>query len=200
MEQATGRRHVLAVSSGLTMRYHLNGLMKLLPQCLVLFEFNGRRQALFEADAGRDDPPAHCDTTTHTGRSAMYEQLTRGVRVRVEPQYIEDQSSPDEGYYFWAYTVHISNERDAPVQLRSRVWRITNALGQTEEIRGPGVVGQTPVIPPGESFTYTSGCPLKTPSGIMVGTYQMAGQKGELFEVAVPAFSLDSPHSIRSVN
>lgn len=130
----------------------------------------------------------------------MYEQLTRGVRVRVEPQYVEDQSTPDEGYFFWAYTVHISNEGDMPVQLRSRVWRITNALGQTEEVRGPGVVGQTPVIPPGESFTYTSGCPLKTPSGIMVGTYQMAGGKGEVFDVAIPAFSLDSPYSVRSLN
>ncbi len=130
----------------------------------------------------------------------MYEALTRGVRVRVEPHYIEDQSSPEEGYFFWSYTVQISNEGDRPVQLRSRVWRITNAVGQTEEVRGPGVVGQTPIIPPGETFTYTSGCPLKTPSGIMVGSYQMAGEAGELFDVAIPAFSLDSPFALRSMN
>ncbi len=130
----------------------------------------------------------------------MYEALTHGVRVRVEPQYIEDQSSPDESYFFWSYTVQISNEGDKPVQLRSRVWRITNAMGQTEEVRGPGVVGQTPNIPPGETFTYTSGCPLRTPSGIMVGSYQMVGQDGEMFDVAVPAFSLDSPFALRSMN
>lgn len=130
----------------------------------------------------------------------MYEALTRGVRVRVEPQYIEDQSSPDESYFFWSYTVQISNEGEATVQLRSRVWRITNAMGQTEEVRGPGVVGQTPTIPPGETFTYTSGCPLRTPSGIMVGSYQMVGPDGEMFDVAVPAFSLDSPFALRSMN
>lgn len=130
----------------------------------------------------------------------MYEALTHGVRVRVEPQFIEDQSSPDEEYYFWAYTVQITNEGEEPVQLRSRVWRITNALGHTEEVRGPGVVGQTPMIAPGETFTYTSGCPLKTSSGIMVGSYQMAGPSGDLFDVAIPAFSLDSPFALRSMN
>lgn len=130
----------------------------------------------------------------------MYEALTRGVRVRVEPQFIEDQSSPDEEYFFWAYTVQITNENSEPIQLRSRVWRITNALGQTEEVRGPGVVGQTPTIAPGETFTYTSGCPLKTSSGIMVGSYQMVEPSGDLFDVAIPAFSLDSPFALRSMN
>jgi ApaG protein len=86
------------------------------------------------------------------------------------------------------------------VQLRSRVWRITDGLGQTEEVRGPGVVGETPFIQPGASFTYTSGCPLRTPSGIMVGSYQMADAQGVLFDVAIPAFSLDSPFVVRSVN
>ncbi len=130
----------------------------------------------------------------------MYESTTHSIRVRVEPHYVEDQSMPEDGYYFWTYTVTITNDGDEAVHLRSRVWRITDANGQTEEVRGPGVVGQTPTIPPGESFTYTSGCPLKTPSGIMVGSYQMAANSGTAFEVAIPAFSLDSPFVVRSVN
>jgi ApaG protein len=130
----------------------------------------------------------------------MYEAVTRDIRVRVEPLYVEDQSSPDENHFFWSYTVTISNEGDEPMQLRSRLWRITNAIGITQEVRGPGVVGLTPTIAPGESFSYTSGCPLETPSGIMVGSYQMANAKGQLFDVAIPAFSLDSPFAHRSLN
>ncbi len=130
----------------------------------------------------------------------MYEAVTRGIRVRVEPQYVEDQSSPDENHFFWSYTVIISNEGAESVQLRSRLWRITNAIGMTQEVRGPGVVGLTPTIPPGESFSYTSGCPLETPSGIMVGSYQMEDANGQLFDVAIPAFSLDSPFAKRSLN
>ena len=130
----------------------------------------------------------------------MYEAVTRDIRVRVEPQYVEDQSSPDENHFFWSYTVTISNEGDEPMQLRSRLWRITNAIGITQEVRGPGVVGLTPTIAPGESLSYTSGCPLETPSGIMVGSYQMANAKGQLFDVAIPAFSLDSPFVQRSLN
>ncbi len=130
----------------------------------------------------------------------MYEATTRGIRIRVTPHYLEDQSSPDESEFFWAYTIDIANESEETVQLRSRVWRITDGLGQTEEVRGPGVVGETPFIQPGASFTYTSGCPLRTPSGIMVGSYQMADAQGVLFDVAIPAFSLDSPFVVRSVN
>ena len=130
----------------------------------------------------------------------MYEATTRGIRIRVTPQYLEEQSSPDESEFFWAYTIDIQNESDETVQLRSRVWRITDGQGQTEEVRGPGVVGETPVIQPGGTFTYTSGCPLRTPSGIMVGSYQMVDAKGQLFDVAIPAFSLDSPFVVRSVN
>jgi ApaG protein len=129
-----------------------------------------------------------------------YEQVTRSIRIRVLPQYSEDQSTPDEGYYFWTYTVDIANEGEETVQLKSRIWRITDANGRTEEVRGPGVVGQTPVIPPGQSFTYTSGCPLPTPSGIMAGSYQMTGESGQFFDVTIPAFSLDSPYAVRSVN
>ena len=130
----------------------------------------------------------------------MYEAVTHGIRIKVEPQYIEEQSSPDDSYFFWAYTIEIANQSDAVVQLKTRHWRITDARGKTEEVRGPGVVGKTPVLDPGESFTYTSGCPLATASGIMVGSYQMQLQDGSLIDVAVPAFSLDSPFAIRSVN
>ncbi len=130
----------------------------------------------------------------------MYEAVTRGIRVRVEPQYVEEQSSPDESHFFWSYTVTISNEGDETVQLKSRLWRITNAIGMTQEVRGPGVVGLTPTIAPGESFSYTSGCPLETASGIMVGSYQMQGRGGHMFDIAIPAFSLDSPFALRSLN
>jgi ApaG protein len=135
-----------------------------------------------------------------SSQGTSYEASTRNIRVSVSPQYMDEQSSPDEGYFFWAYTVTISNDGEETVQLRSRVWHITDANGRRQEVRGPGVVGQTPVIAPGESFSYTSGCPLETPSGIMFGSYQMSNAGGELFDIAVPAFSLDSPFAIRSVN
>ncbi len=128
----------------------------------------------------------------------MYEAVTHGIRVRVRPKYLEDQSAPDEGYFFWAYTIEITNETDAVVQLRSRHWKITDANGRTEEVRGPGVVGRQPVLRTGQSFTYTSGCPLTTPSGIMVGTYRMQLDDGNFIEVAIPAFFLDSPFVVRN--
>ncbi len=130
----------------------------------------------------------------------MYEATTRGIRIRVEPRYLDDQSSPEDGHYVWSYAVEIINDGSETVQLKTRTWRITDALGRTEEVRGPGVVGQTPVIPPGGTFSYTSGCPLKTPQGIMVGSYQMTDEAGTLFDVAIPAFSLDSPYTRRSMN
>lgn len=137
-----------------------------------------------------------------TGRPEprLYEAVTRGIRIRVEPCFMEEQSSPEDGHYVWAYTVEISNDGTETVQLKSRIWRITDGEGRTEEVRGPGVVGQTPVIAPGKSFHYTSGCPLKTPQGIMVGSYQMTDEAGQLFDVAIPAFSLDSPYTRRSMN
>lgn len=129
-----------------------------------------------------------------------YEAVTRGIRIRVEPKYLDDQSSPEDSHFVWSYEVEISNDGSEAVQLKTRTWRITDGLGRTEEVRGPGVVGQTPTIPPGESFNYTSGCPLKTPQGIMVGSYQMSDEAGTLFDVAIPAFSLDSPYTQRSMN
>lgn len=113
---------------------------------------------------------------------------------------MEDQSSPDDSHFVWSYAVEISNDGTETVQLKTRTWRITDALGRTEEVRGPGVVGQTPTIAPGSTFSYTSRCPLKTPQGIMVGSYQMADEKGALFDVAIPAFSLDSPYTQRTMN
>jgi ApaG protein len=129
-----------------------------------------------------------------------YEATTRGIRVRVVPNFLEKDSSPAQGYYFWSYTVEIVNRGKTTVQLLSRHWKITDAEGRTQEVRGPGVVGEQPTLPPGEKFRYTSGAPLRTPSGIMLGWYQMQAENGETFDVTVPAFSLDSPYALRSVN
>jgi ApaG protein len=130
----------------------------------------------------------------------MYEAVTCGIRIRVTPTFLEEESVPAEGRYLWAYTIDITNERSDSVTLCSRHWRITDASGRTQDVRGPGVVGQTPVLAPGGSFRYTSGCPLPTSSGMMVGSYQMTSAAGERFTVAIPAFSLDSPHAKRSLN
>jgi ApaG protein len=130
----------------------------------------------------------------------MYRSTTHDIDVRVEPQFLDERSSPEENRYFWAYTVQIENQGKQTVQLRSRYWRITDGLGRVEEVRGAGVVGEEPVLAPGESFTYTSGCPLTTPSGIMVGWYQMERDDGSLFNVTIPAFSLDSPHERRPLH
>ena len=124
----------------------------------------------------------------------MYSETTRSVRVTVKPVYLEDQSSPGENHFVWAYHVRIENLGEETLQLRSRYWRITDAMGRVQEVHGPGVVGEQPVLEPGGSFEYTSGTPLSTPSGIMVGTYRMERRDGEKFEVRIPAFSLDSPH------
>ena len=130
----------------------------------------------------------------------MYEKTTAKVRVRVRPEYLADHSEPARGRYFWAYHIEIANHGEHTVQLLSRYWRITDALGRAEEVRGPGVVGKQPVLKPGESFTYSSGAPLPTASGFMVGRYQMARDTGERFEIDVPAFSLDSPWARQSVH
>ena len=129
-----------------------------------------------------------------------YERVTRGIRVSVSPTFLEDQSDPEEPRFVWAYTVRINNESDAPVQLRTRYWRITDSRGQTDIVAGDGVVGEQPVIRPGEGFEYTSGAPLATPSGLMVGAYGMETTDGEVFDVDIPAFSLDSPHELRQIH
>ena len=130
----------------------------------------------------------------------MYRETTRAIQVTVEPTFVEAESAPDESHYFWAYRIEISNLGDEVVRLRSRYWQITDGNGHREEVRGAGVVGKQPVLRPGETFAYTSGCPLSTPSGIMVGSYQMQNEQGELFSIAIPAFSLDLPHAPRTMN
>jgi len=130
----------------------------------------------------------------------MYEKTTAGLRVRVRPEYLEDHSDPAEGRYFWAYHIEIENEGDTAVQLLSRYWRITAGFGRAEEVRGPGVVGKQPVLKPGEKFGYSSGAPLPTASGFMIGRYLMVREDGERFEIDIPAFSLDSPWSAHSVH
>ena len=130
----------------------------------------------------------------------MYEAVTRGIAVRVQPQFLPAESSAEQSRYFWAYTVEIENRSDETVQLQTRFWRITDGLGRVETVRGAGVVGESPVIRPGDSYTYTSGCPLSTPSGIMAGRYGMVATNGEVFDVDIPAFSLDSPAAPRTLN
>jgi ApaG protein len=132
--------------------------------------------------------------------SGAYEAVTRGIAVRVRPQYLEDQSEPDARRWVWAYTIEVENGGAVEVQLLSRHWIITDATGRVEEVQGPGVVGEQPILPPGARFTYTSGCPLPTPSGVMVGTYRMVAESGERFDIEVPAFSLDLPGERRVVN
>src|SRR3974390_1199055 len=134
------------------------------------------------------------------GLPAMYSETTRSINVTVKPFYLEDQSAPTEDRYVWADHVRIENLGGETVQLRNRHWKITDGRGQVQEVRGPGVVGEQPVLGPGEAFEYTSGTPLPTPSGIMVGTYHMETWGGESFSVRIPAFSLDSPHQPVKLN
>ena len=130
----------------------------------------------------------------------MYSCTTHDIRVTVQPMYLDEQSSPEDQQFVWAYQVRIENLGDRTVRLRNRYWSITDARGRTQEVRGPGVVGEQPLLRPGESFEYTSGCPLSTPSGMMVGAYEMEAESGERLEVDIPAFSLDSPHQRVSLN
>ncbi len=130
----------------------------------------------------------------------MYAQSTNGITVTARPIYLEEQSSPGEHRYVWAYQIRIENGSDDTVQLLTRHWQITDANGRVQEVRGDGVVGEQPILEPGQMFEYTSGCPLSTPSGFMVGSYGMMAADGGIFDVAIPAFSLDSPHATLSVN
>ncbi len=130
----------------------------------------------------------------------MYRATTRNIEVTVTPRFMSDRSAPDKGQFFWAYTIEISNNGGETVQLKTRYWHITDAFGRVQEVRGAGVVGEEPVIPPGESFEYTSGVPLQTPSGIMAGRYGMVTEEGENFDIDIPAFSLDSVHAPRTIN
>ena len=130
----------------------------------------------------------------------MYRAVTRKIEVTVTPRFVSERSSPGNGYYFWAYTIDIANLGGETVQLKTRHWRITDALGRLQEVKGPGVVGEEPMLKPGESFEYTSGVPLPTPSGFMVGSYGMVTAAGEHFDIDIPAFSLDSSYVERTIN
>jgi len=130
----------------------------------------------------------------------QYRAITRGIAVSVEPAYLEANSSPGSSQYFWAYRVTIENQGLETVQLRSRHWMITNARGELNEVKGPGVVGEQPILKPGESYQYTSGAPLNTPWGLMGGSYQMESESGERFDIEIPTFSLDSPNQDAMVN
>ncbi|TCZ60918.1 Co2+/Mg2+ efflux protein ApaG [Roseicella aquatilis] len=134
-------------------------------------------------------------------RNHAWTAVTREVRVTVRTYYLADQSEPERGHYAWAYRVTIANEGRRAVQLLKRTWLITDAQGRTQRVHGDGVVGERPVLDPGESFEYTSGTPLSTPSGFMRGTYHMVvAETGEPFDVAIPGFSLDSPHQPNAVH
>ncbi len=129
-----------------------------------------------------------------------YAEITRSIKVTVKPTFLDEQSSPQDAHFVWAYRVRIENQGAETVQLMTRHWKITDAQGRVQEVRGPGVVGQQPVLRPGEAYEYTSGTPLPTPSGIMVGSYQMQTEAGENIDIAIPAFSLDSPHQPMRIN
>lgn len=156
---------------------------------------------------GENDPASERETGQHGKERggghvrADYSKTTRGVRVTVRSFFLEDQSQPQESHYVWAYRVRIENRGRETVQLLRRTWEITDARGRTQHVHGAGVVGEQPTLEPGESFEYTSGTPLETPSGFMVGAYHMlAPASGENFDVAIPAFSLDSPHETGQVH
>ena len=130
----------------------------------------------------------------------MYRAITHDIEVTVAPSFLPEHSSPDTCRYVWAYAIEITNHSRDTVRLRSRHWVITDANGHIEEVRGAGVVGEQPTLTPGEVYRYTSGCPLSTTSGIMVGQYEMERETGERFMVDVPPFSLDLPDSLRTVH
>jgi ApaG protein len=131
---------------------------------------------------------------------SAYRAVTRKIEVRVTPRFLPDRSSPENGYFFWAYTIKLTNLGRETVQLETRHWRITDAQGRMQEVRGEGVVGEQPVLEPGGNFEYTSGVPLPTPSGFMTGSYGMVTAAGERFDIDIPAFSLDTPQRERTIN
>ncbi len=123
----------------------------------------------------------------------MYSTTTNSIRVTIEPLFLDDQSSPEENIFVWAYNVRIENNGKIAVQLKSRTWQVIDSLGQSQKISGKGVVGQQPTLDPGDAFEYTSGVPLKAPSAIMQGSYKMLTEYDEWIDIAIPTFSLDSP-------
>ena len=130
----------------------------------------------------------------------MFTKTTNRIKVTASPHFLPEHSAPDEDHFVWAYTIMLENYGEQPVQLLNRHWKITDAHGLTQEVRGSGVIGEQPVLKPGESYRYTSGTALGTCSGIMMGEYEMVTDDGQRFEVEVPAFSLDSPYELAMMN
>ena len=130
----------------------------------------------------------------------MYSKTTNKINITVKPIYLDDQSEPKEGHFVWAYKITINNTGEETVQLKNRYWKIIDSGGNTKEVKGPGVVGEQPVLKPGEKFEYTSGTPLSTPSGFMEGYYEMETKSGNKFDASIPLFSLDSPYSSKKLN
>jgi ApaG protein len=159
-------------------------------------ELQSTRNAGTDGERRRSAPRAGCRAWS----SGMYRAVTRDIEVVVTPRFVADRSSPENNYFFWAYTISITNNGADTVQLKTRHWRITDAHGRKQEVRGAGVVGEEPTLKAGEVFEYTSGVPLQTPSGFMVGTYGMESANGEHFDIDVPAFSLDSVATKRTLN
>lgn len=126
----------------------------------------------------------------------MSEATTRGIQVQVESFYDEERSSPQESYYFFSYRARITNRGAETAQLVSRDWLITDGNGESQRVQGPGVVGEEPVLAPGEMFEYTSFCPLPTPVGTMQGSYRMVLASGESFDAEIAPFSLAIPHAV----
>lgn len=121
---------------------------------------------------------------------------TRGIRVSVDARFSPEHSAPERQHWFFLYTIRIENTGESTVQLQTRHWTITDGEGRVEDVRGPGVVGEQPVLMPGQSFEYTSGCPLTTPLGSMTGTYQMGAPTGETFDVEIGRFDLRGPYTV----
>jgi ApaG protein len=130
----------------------------------------------------------------------MYTTVTHNIEITVFPEFVPERSDAEEASFWWAYTVEIANRGSLSVQLTARHWKITDGNGRLEEVKGAGVVGKQPVLKPGETFRYTSGTNMSTPSGIMTGSYRMMNERGEIFDAQIPAFSLDSPYARRVLN
>ena len=150
-------------------------------------------------DGHATDPSAQDAMMAHSA-FPLFERRTKDVIVRVEPEFLADQSSPAESRFIWAYTVEIDNQSARDLRVTGRYWHIADSRGQVQEVHGQGVVGEKPVVRAGETFRYTSGAPLSAPSGMMSGCYRVESEDGESFEIAIPVFVLDSPHEGHAPN
>ena len=130
----------------------------------------------------------------------MFSKTTNNISISVKPYYLEEQSEPNEQHFVWAYQITINNVGQQTVQLKNRYWKIIDSNGTKKEVKGAGVIGEQPILHPGEKYKYTSGTPLSTPSGFMEGSYEMETTDGNKFDVSVPLFSLDSPYSLYQIN